>query len=94
MQNKTGKLIKYHTFIQEKRHLCIIFLHKCRFLVTRTGAFAPLKENASVFRTRWVRPTEARSKKAQEISCAILLVTRTGLEAYYMNPESLYFQGL
>ena len=51
MQNKTGNHINFYAFIQEKQHLCNDFLHKCRFGVTRTGAFAPLKENASVFRS-------------------------------------------
>ncbi len=54
-------------------------------LVTRTGAFASLKEIRSCIGTRIFpnpmgSPDGSGSKKAQGNSCAFLLVTRTGLE--------------
>ena len=50
---------------------------------SHTGAFATLKENASVFRTRWfqVNPYgDTTQQKRQAYLLVFLLVTRTGLE--------------
>ena len=55
-------------------------MHYEKEIATRTEAFATLKENASIFRTRRGRSTETHSIKRRADALLFMLVTRTGLE--------------
>jgi len=82
-ERKRGKCFKLWAMERHRKTHTIqcVSLHNTDKIdkVTRMGAFATLKENASVFRTRWIRlsrTTSTHSKKDKQFCLSFLLVSQ------------------